>query len=247
MSDTKAISVLTADMKATTGKDGEYDITLSFPDVDRDDEVVDAKALQWRMSSRMPMDVDHGMTVVSTVGSGIPEYEGDELKLRDFRFAKTALAQDVKSLVDDGHISKVSVAFMDAEREKDEKDGKVHVRSAELLNAAIVAIPSLRDADMVRVAKSALQAKLGARNSRSDLERIQSTHDHMVELGAECAVKAAPADEEKGAKVLVGETGEEKSTTTDPEDSAAPAAEPLADVNVALAQASAAAAEVSLL
>jgi hypothetical protein len=75
--------------------------------------------------------------------------------LRDFRFASTPLGQDVRTLVDEGHVSKMSVAFMDAVREIDEKDGLPHVRKAELLNAAIVAIPANREASIL-AAKAAI-------------------------------------------------------------------------------------------
>lgn len=188
--ETKGVSVLTADIKATKAENGTYDITLSLPDLDRDDEVIDAKALQWMTSGRMPIDVDHGMTVLTTVGSGLPVYEGDQLKLADFRFASTAFAQDVKTLVDEEHVSKMSVTFMAAKREKDEKDGKIHIRAAELLNAAIVPIPSNREANIL-VRKSLLElaerdAKVGARNSEKDTERLQNIHDLAVANGALC-------------------------------------------------------------
>lgn len=46
-------------------------------------------------------------------------------------------------------------------------------------------------------------AKVGARNSRSDLERIQGVHDHAVALGATCeAAKAAGGNLAKGADAL---------------------------------------------
>ncbi|MGF3025556.1 hypothetical protein ACQVP2_22360 [Methylobacterium aquaticum] len=46
-------------------------------------------------------------------------------------------------------------------------------------------------------------AKVGARNSRSDLERIQGVHDHAVALGATCgAAKGAGGDLAKGADAL---------------------------------------------
>jgi HK97 family phage prohead protease len=264
----KGVQVVTADIKATKAADGSYDITLSIPTVDRDDEVVDAKALEWLSPGRMPIDVDHGMTVLTTVGSGIPEYEGDNLKLTDYRFASTPFAQDVKTLVDEGHISKMSVAFMAAKRELDEKDGKVHVRKAELLNAAIVAIPSNREANiLVSKALAGLadrleDSKVGARNSAKDAEMIQSMHDTATALGAACSGSKSLVltDEAEGAlEAMVGEPVETASApcptcgqipaATDPEETAADeaAVEPPADVLLAQAQASIAAAELTLL
>jgi hypothetical protein len=226
MRDTKALGVATVEFKAAKKDNGKYDFTLSVPTTDRDEEVVDALAFA-PLPGWIPIDVDHGMTVLSTVGSGTPVYVDNTLKLDDFAFASTPLAKDVQTLVDEGHIRKLSVAFMNAVREKDEKDGKVHIRSAELLNAAIVAIPSNREADIL-VAAKALAEKVGARNSAADADRLQAAHDLMTELGAAC-VKHAPATDEK-------------STGTDPEDTAAApaAAEPPAEVTVARAHAFAA-------
>lgn len=166
MTDTKALGVLTADIKdATTDNgDGTYRIVLSVPTVDRDGEVIDAKAFE-PLPDWLNIDIDHGMSVLTTVGSGVPAYEGDALVLNDFRFASTALGQDVKTLVDEKHVRKMSVAFMAAQREVDEKDGKPHVRKAELLNAAVVAIPSNREADIL----------VGAKRFAADLHRETRT------------------------------------------------------------------------
>jgi HK97 family phage prohead protease len=224
----KGVHVLTADIKSAKADGDTYDITLSVPTEDRDGEVVDAKAFEPLPEGRMPIDVDHGMTVLTTVGSGVPQYDGDALKLTDFRFASTALGQDVRALVDEGHISKMSVAFMDALREKDEKDGLMHVRKAELLNAAVVAIPSNREADIAFAAKAALTAfKVGARNSAKDAELIQTMHDSATSLGATCDGKTKSVD-------LTEDTG--TTADTDPEDTAASAAvTPPAEVDVARA------------
>lgn len=225
MTERKGIHVITADIKSAKAEGDTYEIVLSVPTQDRDGEIIDARAFEPLPQGRLPIDVDHGMTVLTTVGSGIPEYEGDALMLRDFRFASTAVAQDVRSLVDEGHISKMSVAFMDATRELDEKDGLPHVRSAELLNAAIVAIPSNREASLAFAAKTAL-SKVGARNSAKDAEMIQSMHDNATALGATCS----------GTTRDAGPSDTKTPVITDPEDTAAPAAvEPPAEVDVAKA------------
>ena len=257
----KGVSVITADLKAAKNDDGGYDITLSVPTEDRDGEIVDAKAFEPLPAGRLPIDVDHGMTVLTTVGSGVAEYDGDALMLRDFRFASTPLAQDVKTLVDEGHISKMSVAFMDAVREVDDDDGRPHVRKAELLNAAIVAIPSNREAEIAFAQKTLL--KVGARNSAKDAEMIQSVHDNAAALGATCdgvTKSLVLTDEVEGALEAVVGPPEETAAApcptcgqipaaTDPEEAAADeaAADPPADVLLAQAQASIAAAELTLL
>jgi HK97 family phage prohead protease len=151
--DTKGLGSFTAEIKTAVNEKGGYDITLSVPTLDRDGEVIDPRAFE-PLPEWIPIDIDHGMTVLSTVGSGYPAYEGDMLKLNDFTFASTGMAKDVKTLVDEGHVRKMSVAFMNAVREVDEKDGLVHIRSAELLNSAIVAIPSNREADIALAGKA---------------------------------------------------------------------------------------------
>lgn len=163
---------------------GEFEAVLSAPTVDRDGEVVDAKAFD-PLPARIPIDIDHGMSVRTTVGSGQPFYDGELLRIRG-SFASTPLGQEVRTLVTEGHITKMSVAFMDPKREV--KDGVPHVVAGELLNAAIVAIPSNREAD-ITAAKAAL--KVGARNSADDAGRLQQIHDLAVDNGAECSTKGA--------------------------------------------------------
>lgn len=179
---------------------GEFEAILSAPTMDRDGEVVDAKAFE-PLPDRIPIDIDHGMSVRTTVGSGKPFYDGDLLRIRG-AFASTQLGQEVRTLVTEGHITKMSVAFMDPKREV--KDGVPHVTSGELLNAAIVAIPSNREAD-ITAAKAAL--KVGARNSASDAERLQAIHDLAVENGADCTTKAVRKPPAGGLKTYKSVAG----------------------------------------
>lgn len=183
----KNVGVVDVVVKALDDGDpnGAFEAVLSAPTVDRDGEVVDARAFE-PLPARIPIDVDHGMSVLTTVGSGAPFYDGDLLKIRG-TFASTQRGQEVRTLVTEGHITKMSVAFMDPKREV--KDGVPHVVSGELLNAAIVAIPSNREAE-ITAAKAALR-KVGARNSAGDAERLQQIHDLAVDNGADCATKAA--------------------------------------------------------
>lgn len=253
MPEIKTIGVVDIDIKAvkTDDPDGAFEAVLSAPTEDRDGEIIDAKAFE-PLPDRITIDVDHGMTVDSTVGSGTPFYDGDLLKVKG-TFSSVPRAQETRTLVTEGHISKMSVAFMNAQRAENE-DGKVHIIKAELLNAAIVSIPSNREASIL--AAKALAEKGGARNSAKDAERLQTIHDLAVANGAACEAKAH----------LIGEHGPElfvvpnikfhgsdiardtkSATTTNPEDAAAPAAAPPADVNVVFAQLAAARAQAELL
>lgn len=166
---------------------GSFEVILSAPTLDRDGEVIDAQAFE-PLPAHVTFDIDHGMSVATTVGSGVPSYD-DEGRLKVVgTYSSIPRAQEVRTLVREGHIRTTSVAFMDAKREKG-KDGKTHITSAELLNGAFVPIPSNREALVVSAKE--YSAKVGARNSEQDTSRLQQIHDLSVENGAECATKAA--------------------------------------------------------
>lgn len=220
----KTLDRFDADIKAVNGAAGEFEAILSVPTKDRDGEIIDARAFE-PLPEYIPIDVDHGMSVTTTVGSGVPFYDGDILKLRG-TFATTPLGQEVRTLVVEQHIRKMSVAFMAAQRGEDE-DGVPHILKAELLNAAIVAIPSNREADIL--AAKALEV---AEAKASKGATIQQIHDLTVAGGADC--KHAPVDQTTTA------------TPSEPE-GAAPAANPPATADVGKARALAAEAELLLL
>lgn len=197
---------LHATIKSTsTNKDGSgsFEAVLSVPTVDRDNEVIDAKAFD-PLPDHITIDIDHAMSVEKTIGSGVPYYDGDTLKFKG-TFASHPLAQMVRGLIDEGHIRTMSVAFMPGgEWELDEKDGKNHLRKGELLNAGIVGIPSNREA-LITASKSlvadvsdmlAATTKAGARHSTQDLGHIQAAHDALKALGAECELKTSSTDDD---------------------------------------------------
>lgn len=167
---------------------GEFDVILSAPTLDRDGEVIDAKVFE-PLPDHITFDIDHGMSTATTVGSGKPFYDGDVLRVRG-TYSSIPRAQEVRTLVREGHIRTTSVAFMGAVRE--EKDGVPHIVKAELLNGAFVPIPSNRES-VVLTAKG-FGEKVGSRSSAKDAERLQTIHDLAVSNGAVCEVpeKAAP-------------------------------------------------------
>jgi len=198
---------LLATIKSTSPtKDGpgSFEAVLSMPTIDRDNEVIDARAFE-PLPDHITIDIDHAMTVEKTVGSGRPYYDGDTLKFEG-TYASTPLAQMVRTLVDEGHIRTMSVAFMPGGIwQVDDADGKNHLRKGELLNAGIVGIPSNRDA-LITASKSLVtevidatmgaDTKSGARNSTHDLSLLQAAHDALTALGAACEAKAASTDAE---------------------------------------------------
>lgn len=180
-------SQVICEVKSLDGADpnGSFEAILSAPTLDRDGEVIDARAFE-PLPERIPIDIDHGMTVATTVGSGEPYYDGDVLKIRG-TFSSIPRAQELRTLVTEGHVARMSVTFMDAERST--KDGVPHVTRAELLNAAFVPIPSNREA-AVLVAKAFAPTAEEVKATKAD--RLQTIHDLAVQNGAACDASKTP-------------------------------------------------------
>lgn len=180
-----------AEVKAAPSDDpnGEFEVVLSAPTLDRDDEIIDAKAFE-PLPGHITFDVDHGMSTGTTVGSGVPYYAEDGTLRVKGSFSSIPRAQEVRTLVTEGHIRTTSVAFMAAQRVKGE-DGKSHITAAELLNGAFVPIPSNREA-VVLSAKAFTERTVDEKATKAD--RLQSIHDLAVENGAKCADHADSTD-----------------------------------------------------
>jgi HK97 family phage prohead protease len=183
----KAVGLV--DTVETDSPNGAFEVILSAATLDRDGEVIDSRAFD-PLPDHVPFDIDHGMTVQTTVGSGQPYYAEDGSLRVKGTFASTPLAQEVRTLVAEGHIRTTSVTFMAAERVKDEKSID-HVVRAELLNGTFTPVPSNREA-VVLSAKAldvAVDEKVGARNS-ADAAKIQAAHDALTDLGGHVAPSA---------------------------------------------------------
>jgi hypothetical protein len=155
---------------------GRFEVVLSAPTLDRDGDTLRPEDWKQPLPDHITFDQDHAMTVAGTVGSGVPTIDKDGRLIVAGTYSSLPRAQEVRTLVNEGHIRTTSVAFM---TEKSTKDGVTRTRR-ELLNGAFVAIPSNRDALV-------LSSKSGARNSAADAEKIQGIHDHATALGADCA------------------------------------------------------------
>jgi len=183
------METVTFELKSTGDSGpGTFEGIMSSPILDRDGEIIDSLAFA-PLPKHITIDIDHGLTVEKTVGSGEPYYDQDGILKVKGTFASTPLGQVTRTLVKEGHIRHMSVAFRDALRELDEESGVTHIRKGELINCTITGIPANT--------ATAVVAKVGARNSAKDAERIQSTHDHMVDLGATCGEKHVHAAEPK--------------------------------------------------
>lgn len=185
----KTFAMATVKAAESDNPNGEFEVILSAETLDRDGEVIDAKAFE-PLPESIPFHAFHDFH--DPIGRGVPFYDGDVLKARGV-FASTPRAQEIRTLVSEGVIGHTSVGFMAAVR-KDEEDAP-HITSGELLEGSFVSVPSNREA-AVLMAKE-YDAKAGARNSSKDSERLQTIHDLAVANGAECAgtAEATPAPE----------------------------------------------------
>lgn len=182
---------LTGEVKALDSNPegpGEFEVILSAPTLDRDGEVIDSNAFD-PLPDHITFDTDHGLSVATTVGSGVPRYEDGVLKVTG-TYSSIPRAQEVRTLVAEGHIRTTSVAFMAPKREV--KDGVPHVTRAELLNGAFVPVPANREA-VVLAAKSAVARESVLSALVSILEAEGKTIDDLAETITEKTVPEEPA------------------------------------------------------
>jgi phage head maturation protease len=176
---------------------GTFSVVLSTPTLDRDNEVVEAKCFTASKSlpDRISMDLDHGLDVLSTVGSGTPSYNDAGDLVVDGTWSTTEKAQTARTLVREGHIAYTSVAYRTLKTKM--VGGVRHIVDAELLNGTFTQIPANPTARV-------LVAKAGARNSKSDAEHIQAAHDALAAIGAACVVDAGKSLTQVRGKAIVG-------------------------------------------
>jgi len=158
---------------------GTFEVVLSAPTKDRDGDTLLPDEWKQPLPDHVTFDMDHGMSVATTVGSGRPRLEADGTLRVSGTYSSLPRAQEVRTLVKEGHINRTSVAFMS---EKTQKDGVTAV-TRELLNGAFVAVPSNREA-VILESKALLESKTGKRNSAKDQEHLDAIARHAVALGA---------------------------------------------------------------
>lgn len=150
---------------------GEFEVILSAQTLDRDGEVIDAKAFE-PLPESIPFHAFHDFH--DPIGRGAPFYDGDVLKARGV-FASTPRAQEIRTLVTEGIIGHTSVGFMAANR-VDGEDGAPHITNGELLEGSFVSVPSNREAAVLAAKSFDAYLKAGSRNSAKDAERLQAVH-----------------------------------------------------------------------
>lgn len=127
------------------GKHGSFEAILSAPTLDRDGDVFATSEWKLPLPEHITIDIDHGMSAATTVGSAEPFFDDDgNLRVRG-TFASTPLGQEIRTLVNEGHIRTMSVAALEDSAPTKDADGN-SVVTRELLNGAFVAVPSNREA-----------------------------------------------------------------------------------------------------
>lgn len=201
---TKALATIEPVEDQDESPNGVFDIILSAQTLDRDGEVLATDGWKTPLPDHIVMDVDHGMSVATTVGSGTPFINDDgDLQVRG-SFASTPLGQETRTLVREGHIRTVSVSFL---RDKSVKDGRPN---RELLNGAFVAIPSNRESVVLSSkALNAIEAEPEVKGpaaepvakdaGTAETNLLQAIHDAACLLGAECMESETEPDADDGA------------------------------------------------
>lgn len=183
---TKAVAEIAPGADDATSENGTFEVILSAPTLDRDGDTLAADEWKMPLPDHITFDTDHGMSVATTVGSGVPRVEADGTLRVSGSYSSIDRAQEVRTLVNEGHIRTTSVAFMTEKSAKGAKGPVVR----ELLNGAFVAVPSNREA--VVLSSKALAAleqetKEGRRHGTADVQLLQAAHDSVVVAGASCS------------------------------------------------------------
>src|SRR5258708_36041189 len=106
---TKRINGVIEDIETSSGP-GEFMVRLTTHDLDRDGDELDGKDWELPLPNRIQFNTDHDHKVASTVGSAIPQLEVDDIVCRG-TYASTDHAQTTRTLVKEGHVPHVSVAY----------------------------------------------------------------------------------------------------------------------------------------
>jgi len=175
-------------------KHGEFDVILSTSALDRDGDELHPDEWKMPLPDKITFDSDHGMSVATCVGSGKPFInDNGQLQVRG-TFASTPHGQAVRTLVNEGHIDRVSVAFMEGKTKKDAKPQR------ELLNGAFVAVPANPEARVLASKAATVQTK----NPRLLLAGVDAIIDEACDLCENIDRSLLPEPVGQALDLLVG-------------------------------------------
>lgn len=201
---TKAIAEITPGADDASSDTGVFDVVLSAETEDRDGDTLLRDEWKTPLPDHITFDTDHGMSVATTIGSGVPTIADDGTLRVSGSYSSIPRGQEIRTLVNEGHIRTVSVAFLTEKTAK----GATTKTTRELLNGAFVAIPSNREA--VVLSSKGFDAMVAETKAAQvvDTKALQTVHDSLVAAGAECgavaATKNVAAPRRAGVKSIVG-------------------------------------------
>lgn len=141
-----ALATVKAVADETDDGPGRFEAILSTSALDRDGEIIDAKAFD-PLPESIPIYFEHDWkSGAKPIGRGTPYYEGDVVKI-DGTFASTKAAQEIRTLVTEGVVDSMSVGFLNGKRTT--KSGVRHVISGEVFEGSLTAIPINTTAKMI--------------------------------------------------------------------------------------------------
>ncbi|MEO7905267.1 MAG: hypothetical protein ABIR91_05765, partial [Candidatus Saccharimonadales bacterium] len=83
---------------------GTFEVILSAPTLDRDGDTLLPEEWKTPLPDKITFDADHGMSVASTVGSGVPSINEKGQLVVQGTYSSLPRAQEVRTLVNEGHI-----------------------------------------------------------------------------------------------------------------------------------------------
>lgn len=170
----KSFAMASVKSAESNNPNGEFEVVLSRDTIDRDGEVIDARAFE-PLPDSIPFHAFHDFH--DPIGRAVPVYEDGVLKARGV-FASTARAQEIRTLVAEGIIGHTSVGFMGATRAVKDGEDAPHIVRGELLEGSFVSVPSNREAAVLMAKEYAAEAK---------------SHDQLCTKCAEPIEPATPA------------------------------------------------------
>lgn len=124
----------------TASDSGGFYAVASDGLVDRDGEVIAPRALWWT-GETLPVGIDHGGSAKDVIARARPIYVGEELHI-DATFGSSPEAQVVRTKVQEGILTDLSIVFFAARDGWRDVDGVRTLMNGELLGVDIVRIPS---------------------------------------------------------------------------------------------------------
>lgn len=141
-----ALATVKAIDDGTDDGPGRFEAILSTSALDRDGEIIDAKAFD-PLPESIPIYFEHDWkSGAKPIGRGRPFYDGDVVKV-DGTFASTKAAQEIRTLVNEGIVDSMSVGFLNGKRTT--RGGVKHVTSGEVFEGSMTAIPVNTTAKMI--------------------------------------------------------------------------------------------------